>query len=167
MKAVYDLFQRFSGQWQSQIKHRACTCVDTVYQKSYAFLHEQGQERNHTNQVIRWETGMTLRRCRRRAKGWLPSWRHTVLSVGLPFSRHSDAPRGWQAPTLHEGNSLSVGWEKKFKSLPCVLRENKNLSVCVYEKISHFIPAGGEKREKKHTLFLARLEVVCAHRLGL
>lgn len=74
----------------------------------------------------------------------------------LPFSRLSDAPRGWQAPSLQEGNSLSVGWEKKFKSLPCVLRENKNLSVCIYEKISHLIPAGGKKREKKTHPFLSQ-----------
>ena len=74
----------------------------------------------------------------------------------LPFSRHSDAPRGWQAPSLWEGNSLSVGWEKKFKSLPCVLRENKNLSVCFYEKISHFIPAGGKKEREKTHPFLSQ-----------
>lgn len=54
---------------------------------------------------------------------------------------------------LQEGNSLCVGWEKKLSSLLCILRENKNLSVCFYEKISHFVPAGGEKREKKNTHF--------------
>jgi len=67
---------------------------------------------------------------------------------------------------LQEGNSLCVGWEKKLSSLLCILRENKNLSVCFYEKISHFVPAGGEKREKKTHTFLYQARVVCTHRLG-
>lgn len=65
------------------------------------------------------------------------------------------------------GGELPLCWpEKKFSSLLCILRENKNLSVCFYEKISHFVPAGGEKREKKTHTFLHRVRVVCTHRLG-
>lgn len=63
-----------------------------------------------------------------------------------------DSLWGWQATSFQEGNSLGVGWEKKFKSSTHVLRENKNLSVWVYENISYFIPAGG-KIERKNTPF--------------
>lgn len=140
MEAVYDdLFQSFSGHGQSPIKPRASTSVGTIHQISLSYT--SGPVRNHTDQVTQWRAGVTFageQRDESSAGGTQCSW------SALPFSRHSDVPQGWQAPSLQEGNSLSAGWEKKFKSLPCVLRENKNLSVCVYEKISHLIPAGGK-----------------------
>lgn len=75
-----------------------------------------------------------------------------------PVRLVSVVPPGRELPQCWLGEEIQV-------FALCPLRKQESLSLRLWEDFT-FHSSWREKREKKHTLFLARQEVVCVYRLG-
>lgn len=74
-----------------------------------------------------------------------------------PVRLASMVPPGGELPQCWLGEEIKV-------FALCPLKKQESLSLHLWDFTFH--SSWREKREKKHTLFLARREVVCVHRLG-
>lgn len=151
MEAVYnDLFQSFSGQWQSQINPRASTSIGTIHQPSLSSWTRM--VRSHTDQVTQWGPEVMFAG-EQRDESWVGGTRCSWSA--LPFSRHSDAPRSWQAPSLQEGElpQCWLGEEIQVFAL-CPSRKQESLSLRLWEDFT--FDSSWREIEKKTQPFLSQ-----------
>lgn len=158
---VWWPLQNSFGQWQSQIKPTASTRVGTIYQMSLSSQIRTGEKPHWPGDTMRSSSDVCWR-----AKGWIPSRWHMVLLVSTalfqalwrPTRLAGTLPPGWELPQCWLGEEIQI-------FALCPSRKQESLSLHLWEDFT--FDSSWREIEKKHTLSLAGLEVVCTHRLGL